>query len=114
MSDNEEIMDEEQMEVEANLTNPDVVDKYKSSAKVVNAVLEFLIPQIVPGAIINNLCSAGDAKIEELTASVYRQGKIEKGIAFPTTISVNNVVGNFSPYVSEGNIELKEGDLVKV
>jgi len=113
MSDVE--MDEENIEeVEANLTNPDVVDKYKTAAKIVNSTLEFLIPLVQPGAVIGNLCAQGDAKIEEGASLVFRQGKLEKGIAFPTTISVNNVVAHFSPYTSEGNIAINEGDVVKI
>jgi len=45
---------------------------------------------------------------------VYRQGKLDKGIAFPTTLSVNNVISHFSPYVTEGNIPIQEGDVVKI
>ena len=35
------------------------------------------------------------------------------GIAFPTSLSINEQCGNFSPLKSESRI-LKEGDLVKV
>lgn len=38
---------------------------------------------------------------------------MEKGIAFPTCISVNNVVGHFSPLKSEDSV-LKKGDLAKI
>lgn len=38
---------------------------------------------------------------------------MEKGIAFPTCISVNNVVGHFSPLKSEDS-NLKEGDVAKI
>ena len=36
------------------------------------------------------------------------------GLAFPTAISVNNVVSHFSPLPSDTEIELKDGDVVKV
>merc|ERR1712176_1120084 len=39
--------------------------------------------------------------------------KIEKGIAFPTCISVNELVGHFSPLKGESRT-LKTGDLIKV
>jgi len=39
--------------------------------------------------------------------------KIEKGIAFPTCVSVNEVCGHFSPLKSEP-VNLKDGDLVKI
>lgn len=38
---------------------------------------------------------------------------MEKGIAFPTCISVNNIVGHYSPLKSEDSI-LKKGDLAKI
>lgn len=36
------------------------------------------------------------------------------GSAFPTSISVNNVVSHFSPLPSDPEVTLKEGDVVKV
>lgn len=36
------------------------------------------------------------------------------GIAFPTSISVNNCVCHFSPLKSDQDYILKEGDLVKM
>ena len=38
---------------------------------------------------------------------------MEKGVAFPTCISVNNIVGHLSPLKSEDQ-QLKDGDLVKI
>jgi methionine aminopeptidase len=38
---------------------------------------------------------------------------MEKGLSFPTCISVNNVVGHFSPLKSEDRV-LKEGDVAKI
>uniref|UniRef100_H3A7U6 Proliferation-associated 2G4 n=1 Tax=Latimeria chalumnae TaxID=7897 RepID=H3A7U6_LATCH len=39
---------------------------------------------------------------------------MKKGIAFPTSISVNNCVCHFSPLNSDPDYLLKEGDLVKI
>jgi len=36
------------------------------------------------------------------------------GIAFPTSVSVNNCVCHFSPLRSDADIILKDGDLVKM
>jgi methionine aminopeptidase len=36
------------------------------------------------------------------------------GIAFPTTVSVNNVVAHFTPLPSDPEVELKDGDVVKI
>lgn len=38
---------------------------------------------------------------------------MEKGVAFPTCVSVNNVVGHYSPLKSEDS-QVKNGDVVKV
>jgi methionine aminopeptidase len=48
----------------------------------------------------------------ELT-KVYNKKNIEKGIAFPTCISPNEICGHFSPLKSESN-QLKKGDVVKI
>jgi len=45
--------------------------------------------------------------------AIYTKGKIEKGVAFPTSISVNNCAGHFSPLVGDV-VELHDGDLAKV
>merc|ERR1719277_2104072 len=55
--------------------------------------------------------------MEDETGKLYnkkvKDKKIEKGVAFPTCISVNELVGHFSPLKGESR-KLKEGDLVKV
>ena len=50
-----------------------------------------------------------DAQIKQS----YKKGKIEKGIAFPTCISVNHCVCHFSPLQSEDKT-LATGDVVKI
>ena len=44
---------------------------------------------------------------------MYNKAGVEKGIAFPTCISVNNLVGHVSP-LGDATDALKLGDLVKV
>jgi len=46
-------------------------------------------------------------------AKIYNKVKMEKGLAFPTCISVNSCVGHFSP-LPEAEDVLKEGDLAKI
>jgi curved DNA binding protein len=60
------------------------------------------------------LCELGDKLVKDATAAVYNKGKIDKGLAFPTCISVNNCVGHFSPLGSECTDTLKDGDIVKI
>merc|ERR1711972_287662 len=71
----------------------------------------------VDGADICTLCEKGDGIMLEETGKIYnkkvKDKKIEKGIAFPTCISVNELVGHFSPLKGESR-NLKSGDVVKV
>jgi len=70
---------------------------------------------VVDGDIFT-ICQSTDAFIEAELLKVYngkKTKKIERGIAFPTCISLNNVVGHFSP-LADDSIKLKEGDLAKI
>ena len=50
----------------------------------------------------------------EKPAPGEKQGrKVEKGIAFPTCVSLNNCCGHFSP-LKEDTVELKNGDVCKM
>merc|ERR1719277_456498 len=55
--------------------------------------------------------------MEDETGKLYnkkvKDKKIENGIAFPTCVSVNELVGHFSPLKGESR-KLKEGEVVKV
>lgn len=44
---------------------------------------------------------------------IYNKKKIDKGIAFPTCVSPNNICGHLSP-LPDVKMTIKEGDLVKV
>jgi len=94
-------------------SSPEVVTKYQLAAGIANKVLEAVISRCVPGALLVDLCDFGDRMIEQEASTLYKKGKIEKGIAFPTCISVNEIAGHYSP-LSEDRTKLKPGDLVKV
>ncbi len=50
----------------------------------------------------------------ELLKKVYhKQKSIEKGLAFPVCVSVNEICGHYSPF-QEDSYKLKDGDVVKV
>merc|ERR1719359_1354291 len=55
--------------------------------------------------------------LEEETGKLYNKKdkgkKIEKGIAFPTCVSVNEIIGHFSPMKGESRL-LKAGDIAKI
>ncbi|GAA6037970.1 hypothetical protein JCM8097_009515 [Rhodosporidiobolus ruineniae] len=93
------------------------LDKYKAAATVVDATVKKLIAAATEGKNILELCQEGDKLIEEGVKPLYNKVKnTPKGIAFPTTVSVNNVLQNFTPVPSdkEGSAQtLKKDDVVK-
>ncbi|GAB4814168.1 hypothetical protein N2152v2_001214 [Parachlorella kessleri] len=108
MSDRDE--NEQQDE---SLTNPDVVTKYKSAAEITNNALAAVIAACKPGAKVVDVCDVGDNFINEACSKVFKGKDIEKGVAVPTCVSLNNVCGHFSP-AADNATEIKEGDLVKI
>ncbi|KAK4767155.1 hypothetical protein SAY86_014905 [Trapa natans] len=107
--------DEEREEKELDLTSTDVVTKYKGAAEIVNKALQLVISECKPKAKIVDLCEKGDSFIREQTGNMYKnvKRKIERGVAFPTCISVNNTVCHFSPLASDEGV-LEEGDVLKI
>jgi len=110
MADN---MSDEEEKV-TNLSNPEIVDKYKAAAAITNSAIAYVAPLCQPGASIVDICKAGDAFIEAEVAKIFSKSKVPKGISFPTCISVNNVVGHYSPLESDPVVHLQEGDVVKI
>ncbi|TFK33246.1 peptidase M24, structural domain-containing protein [Crucibulum laeve] len=100
--------------VEADLT------KYKTAADIVHSVIKKLIELAVEGAKVIDLCVEGDKLIEQGTGAVYNKAvkgvKVNKGVAFPTCISVNNTVAHYSPLASDpqANQVLAKDDVVKI
>ncbi|KAG9095587.1 Curved DNA-binding protein (42 kDa protein) [Ceratobasidium sp. 370] len=98
----------------------DELTKYKAAADIVNNTMKKLVELCVEGAKILELCEEGDKLIEAGTATVYNsktaKGKVAKGLAFPTSISVNNCVSHYSPVPSDplANTALAKGDVVKI
>eukprot|EP01029_Cantina_marsupialis_P007756 TRINITY_DN187_c0_g3_i1.p1 TRINITY_DN187_c0_g3~~TRINITY_DN187_c0_g3_i1.p1 ORF type:complete len:380 (+),score=89.86 TRINITY_DN187_c0_g3_i1:51-1190(+) len=103
------------MEIEElDLATPAVVDKYKAAAEVVNKAMEGVISQCVAGAKVSDVCKFGDAVIEQLCAATFKKNKeMEKGLAYPTTVSINECVAHYSPLESESCL-LKDGDWLKI
>mmetsp|Transcript_28194 Transcript_28194/g.91119 ORF Transcript_28194/g.91119 Transcript_28194/m.91119 type:complete len:392 (+) Transcript_28194:36-1211(+) len=111
MSAAEETKDTEQ-QVE-DLSNSDVVTKYRTAAEITNKALQGVITQCVAGKDIAEICKFGDTLIERQTGMIFKSKKIDKGIAFPTCISVNECLSHFSPLKSESTT-LNAGDLIKI
>ncbi|RXG55554.1 Proliferation-associated protein 2G4 [Armadillidium vulgare] len=92
-----------------------VVTKYKMVGDIVNRVLKKLIEKCVSGASVRELCKEGDSMIEEETGAVFKREKdMKKGIAFPVCMSTNNCINHFSPLLSDTDVILQDGDLVKI
>jgi len=92
-----------------------VVTKYKMAAEIVNKVLKELVDQCKPDASVRDLCIVGDTKLAEETSKAFKKDKkVMKGIAFPTCLSVNNVICHYSPLTSEPDTVLADGDIVKI
>jgi hypothetical protein len=86
----------------------DVCTKYQEAAKIVNLALEGIVSQCLPGAKVIDLCEFGHTVITQTAAKVYTKKAngqvIDRGIAFPVCISVNDVVCNHSPLLSEDRV----------
>jgi len=71
----------------------------------------------IADADVATLCEMGDKIMEEETGKLYnkkvKDKKIEKGIAFPTCVTPNELLGHFSPLKGESKL-LKDGDVVKI
>jgi len=104
---------EQEEEPVIELPNPAAVAKYKSSGLIVGAALKFAYEACEPGKRVVDICQATDEFIVQQLSASNNKGKIEKGVAFPTSISVNNCAGHFSP-VEDDNTTLQVGDVVKI
>lgn len=110
--------EEKEEEEDTTLANPDVTTKYQEAAKIVNSTLAEILALAVPGANVVDICRAGDASITTKVDAIYRPKKgrktVEKGIAFPVCLSVNECVCHNSPLASDPATLLAAGDSVKV
>lgn len=111
-------MSESEGEEINDLSNPDVTTKYRAAGDIINKVMQKVMLACVPEADIALICEMGDKLIDEETGKLYnkkdKEGrKMEKGVAFPTCISVNDLIGHFSPLKKESR-PLKEGDVAKI
>eukprot|EP00730_Choanoeca_flexa_P016989 TRINITY_DN8121_c0_g1_i4.p1 TRINITY_DN8121_c0_g1~~TRINITY_DN8121_c0_g1_i4.p1 ORF type:complete len:419 (+),score=134.90 TRINITY_DN8121_c0_g1_i4:73-1257(+) len=108
----------DELDARPGLEVPDVVTKYKMGAEMANKVVKTLAEACVAGAKVYDLCIQGDQLIEQETGSVFNKKvdkkPVPKGIAFPTCISVNNVLFHCAPMEDDEPIVLADGDLVKI
>lgn len=100
-------------EVQLDLSNSDVVTKYKAAAEIANKAIAVVCAAAKPGVKVVDLCKAGDDAIAEECKKIFKGKQLEKGVAFPTCVSVNSVVGHFSP-LADDVTEVADGDVMKV
>lgn len=92
-----------------------VVTKYKMAGEIANRALKLVVDAAKPEVSVLSLCEKGDIYITQETGKVFKKEKeMKKGIAFPTSVSVNHCVCHFSPLKSDPDYILKDGDLVKI
>ena len=102
-------------------SNPIVLEKYKRAATIAQSTLTHLLSLLhtaqQPPPTALSLCTAGDAHILAEVSKVYaKEKKMEKGLAFPTCVSVNHIVGHVSPLsgADGGGGSVQAGDVVKL
>lgn len=83
----------------------DVCTKYQEAAKIVNLALQGLVGQCVPGAKIIDLCEFGHTVVTTSAQKLFTKKvdgqPIDRGIAFPVCVSVNDIVCNHSPLATD-------------
>ncbi|KAJ2720356.1 hypothetical protein GGI07_004652 [Coemansia sp. Benny D115] len=99
------------------ISDSTVLTKYKSAADVTNAAIRKVIAACKEGSKIIDLCKLGDTAIEVAMSTQYTKNKkMNKGISYPTTVSVNQVICHYAPGPEDekANQELKNGDVVRI
>jgi methionine aminopeptidase len=90
------------------------ITKYQICSKLCTKIFKELQQRILSGECdVKSLCEYGDERIIEECQNIYKKEE-NKGIAFPTSISLNNCVGN---YIYDSNQEynkIKNGDVIKI
>ena len=93
------------------------LEKYKIAGEIHKKVRDFVYPQIKPNMKIIDICNIIETKIKEevtLVCSMYNlELQLNNGVAFPTGISINDVVAHYTP----NNYDItyiKENDVIKI
>jgi len=106
----------EEMDIEdlpGDCSDPNVLNKYISGGTITQQALQAVIQLVNSGErSVCKLCAHGDATINNLLQKGNK--KTEKGIAFPTCISRNEIAGHFCPIEDVKKDYLNNGDLIKI
>ena len=111
-------MSDYENDVVEDLSTGDVTTKYMTASTITNKALQAVVDAVKAGSDIYELCQLGDKIINDECAKIYnkpdREGyMIDKGVAFPTSVSPNDISGHFSPLKGD-SFALKDGDIVKI
>ena len=92
-----------------------ILTKYKTAGEIAAKAMRTLVDAAQEGKTVLELMQLGDEAVEQGTAAVFKDKKMSKGLAFPTTVSINHVVCNYAPLPSDeaSKTQLKNGDVVK-
>ncbi|KAI0563090.1 Metallopeptidase M24 [Gracilaria domingensis] len=107
---------------ERGIDQSDVLEKYKAAGAIVDDALELVRKAAYAGMSVRTLCQLGDTIITNKAAGVYSKARtesgdrLEKGVAFPTCVCVNNCVSHFCPIETDANANdtLDAGDQITV
>lgn len=87
--------------------------KYQMAGDIATKALDAVISMTEPGVSVRSLCEFGDNVILEEVEKVFTKDKtMSRGIAFPTSVAINNMAGYYSP--DDDNIKISEGDIVNI
>lgn len=106
-----------------NILTVDVLDKYRYAGEITQTCLQYIISLINDSYHLGKhepysaaeLCLLGDSFIQSLVSKKYKK-VIEKGIAQPVTLDVNDLIVGYSPELNDesSNIVFKPGDIVTI
>jgi hypothetical protein len=96
---------------EQDLSDSDVVTKYRMAADIIEVAMQGVVTQLKADGSVVDACAFGDKVIEGQCAALFKNKKVEKGVAFPTCLSVNECVCHYSPLTSESGPAFKVGVL---
>lgn len=104
---------QQETQVVEDCSNSDVVTKYRLASEIAQSALQGVLAKLVAGTDVVELCKFGDVIIEQRCSGIFKSKKVEKGVAFPTSVSVNEVICHYSPLSNE-SMTVKAGDWVKI
>jgi curved DNA binding protein len=101
------------------IRDPVVRERYKLASGICNKVLQTLCDGCVSGASVKALCQKGDVMATEQALAHFAKPDedgvvMDRGLAFPTCISVNSIVCHYHPTEDTADVFLKAGDVVRV